>query len=84
MPPQAALCKKILNEAVSQSLPHNYDTLRNNVVSVGAYDLHLPGEFLKSGSESSDKHVIILNSLFLITPDTGMIVPAPRNLGIYF
>ena len=38
---QPSLVKKLLNEAVSGALPPNYDTPRNSVISVGAYDLQL-------------------------------------------
>ena len=40
-PPQPTLVKKMLNEAVSNALPQNYDTPRSSVITVGAYDLQL-------------------------------------------
>ena len=40
-PPQPTLVKKMLNEAVSNALPQNYDAPRSSVITVGAYDLQL-------------------------------------------
>ena len=56
-PPLPAVARKMLSDAVSNALPVMSDSTRNNVISVGDYDLQLSGKstLVTRNNPKSDK-----------------------------
>ena len=61
-PPQPTLARKIMSEVVGNAFPVNTDLSRNNVVTVGDYDLQL----------SSESTFIVFSINFVIVASIGV------------